>query len=283
MILVLTAAFVALVGYALLRELRREDIALEQSVTGVVDIQGELLARGGADIVKTDRLALYLLDAAGGQVAALKFESPLVPPQNFRIGQADAVGGAPLTGTYYLVGITDKDGEVFRAVPGEAYGRTAEPVRLGAERVRLLLDQTYRGSLTNVPGGPTGMAAPGAPYGSQAQEEDPRRGIRGTVRASPALAASVAPGDRLIVLMFDPESGRPVATRILPITRFPQAFAISLPGGVEPKAAYSLRILTDKDNNPFGAAPGEIVGRSAQPVPLGTAGLDFVMDQPYTR
>ena len=46
---------------------------------------------------------------------------------------------------------------------------------------------------------------------------------------------------------------------------------------------YSLRILTDKDGQPFQAAKGELIGRSKDLVPLGTTNLDFVLDSPYVR
>jgi hypothetical protein len=283
----LTAVFAVLVGYALTGELRRDRELLAESITGVVEVKPELFAQGVADIVKTDRLALFLVDPATQEVVALKFESPLVPPQNIRIGRADARTSKPLTGAYLLVGITDKDGEVFKVTPGEIYGRTAEPVKIGDQQVHLVLDQAFHGSLQNTPGGGAPvMAGPAAgPYaGGEGAEEDPARTIRGTVRVAPALAKHVTPQDRLIVMLFDPQAGRPAAIKIIPHTLLPQAFSIGLPPGAAPNpAGYSLRIVTDKDNSPFNAAPGELVGRSAQLVPLGTSNVEFVLDQPYVR
>jgi hypothetical protein len=296
----LIAVFVVLVGYALLGELRRDRELLAESITGVVEIKLELFAEGVADVVKTDRLALFLVDPATQEVVALKFETPLVPPQNIRIGKADARTDKPLTGAYLLVGITDKDGEVFKVTPGELYGRTAQPVKIGDQQVKLVLDQAFRGSLTNAPGGPT-MAGPaggqygggagpapggggGGPMVAEGAPEDPARTIRGTVRVAAALAKNVTPQDRLIVMLFDPQAGRPAAIKIIPHTLLPQEFSIALPPGAAPNpAGYSLRIITDKDNSPFNAAPGELVGRSPNLVPLGTTGVDFVLDQPYVR
>ena len=54
-------------------------------------------------------------------------------------------------------------------------------------------------------------------------------------------------------------------------------------GGQPLKGPYSLRILTDKNNQPFEPSPGEVVGRSQTLIPLGTHNLQFVLDQPYTR
>jgi hypothetical protein len=54
-------------------------------------------------------------------------------------------------------------------------------------------------------------------------------------------------------------------------------------GGPLPAGPFQLRILTDKNNQPFQSAPGEVVGRSSELIALGTHGLQFTLDQPYTR
>ena len=117
-------------------------------------------------------------------------------------------------------------------------------------------------------------------------DADPEFSISGSITVSKALESKVAPSDRLIILLFDPQQPRPVAFKIIPHTLLPQHFTITVPPearGDQLRKAYSLRILTDKDENPFGAADGEVVGRSAQPIPLGTKDVDFVLDQPYVR
>lgn len=281
LIAVLTAAFAAAVVWALLRELEREQGALARSISGTVEVKPELFAQGAADIVKTDRLALFLVDPATGRPVALKFESPLVPPQTIRIGHEDARDGNHLTGEYFLVGITDKDGEVFKVTPGEVYGRLPQPVKLGTAQVRLVLDQPFHGSLMNEPpGAPLRPAQLPTPPNAP---PDPARTISGTVRAAPELARQVAPEDHLIILLFDPESARPAAIKVIPHAILPQAFSISLPPGTPAKAGYSLRIITDKDNSPFNPAPGELAGRSSVLIPLGSRDVTFVLDQPYER
>jgi hypothetical protein len=280
-ILILLFLFAALVGTALWRELRRDAEALAHSITGRLDVDPELAASGQADIVRTDRVALILVDPQTQHPVAMHFESPLVPPMNFRIGVEDAQGGQPLTGRYTLIAITDKDGEVFRTAPGEIYGKAEQLVGLGDQHIVVTLTQPFHGSLTNAP--PRG---PGAPMMAGAAAEPPgppERTVSGTVRAAPELAANVAAGDRMVIMLFDLEAGRPAAVQLVPITMLPQSFSISIPAGQPLKAGYSLRILTDKDGNPFGAAPGEIVGRSAGLVPPGKHDVRFVMDQPYVR
>jgi hypothetical protein len=118
---------------------------------------------------------------------------------------------------------------------------------------------------------------------AEAAPEPPERTVSGTVLAAPDLAANVTAGDRMVIMLFDPEAGRPAAIKLVPVTKLPQAFSISVPPGQPLKAGYSLRILTDKDGNPFNAAPGEIVGRSAALVPPGTHTVRLVMDRPYVR
>ena len=284
----LIVCFFLVIGWALLREIGREERTLRTSISGVVEIAPQLFAAGLADVVRTDRLVLILVDPKTREPVLLRFDSPLVPPMNIRIGQLDAPDGITLKGPYLVVGITDKDGEIFRVTPGEVYGRSEGPIAIGTESFRLVLNQPFRGSLFNEaiaarPVRPKNASPP--PPKSAAVARDPRFSISGTITVTRALAGSVAPTDRLVLLMFDPDLGRPVANKIIPHTLLPQRFTISLPPGVRPNAkkSYSLRILTDKDNNPFGSAPGEVIGRSASPVPLGTTGLNFVLDQKYVR
>ena len=123
------------------------------------------------------------------------------------------------------------------------------------------------------------------PRGSPS-DADPTYSISGTIRVSQALQGDVAPSDHLIILLFDPENPRPVSFKIIPHALLPQAFTITLPENARAhlrKEGYNLHVLTDKDNNPFGAVPGEVVGRSSKPIPLGTTDLNFVLDQPYQR
>ena len=288
MIIGLIAGFVLVIGWALEREFGREERTLRSSISGLVEVAPQLYAAGLADVVRTDRLALFLVHPKTREIVVLRFESPLVPPMNIRIGQLDAPDGIDLAGSYLVVGITDKDGEIFRVTPGEVYGRSKGPVELGTEGFRLILDQPFRGSLFNEamaarPARPESASPPSRK--ARAGTAEPRFSISGSITVSKALSSNVVPTDRLVLLMFDPALGRPVANKIIPHALLPQKFTISLPPGVRPNAkkSYSLRILTDKDNNPFGSAPGEVIGRSAKPVPLGTTGLNFVMDRNYVR
>jgi hypothetical protein len=304
----LIVVFAVAIGLALLREVRREESTLAQSISGTVDLDPQLAASGQADVMRTDRLVLMLVDPQTQRPVALKFITPLVPPQTIRIGEADAENGAALKGPYLVVGITDKDGEIFKVTPGEVYGRSAQPVALGTKEFHLTLSEPFQGSLLNAPmaagapgaggamGGPSAGGAPmaGAPMAGgpmqagpldSPEQGDPKYSIAGTITVSKALAADVQPSDHIVILLFDPDNPRPVSFKIIPHALLPQRFTITLPEGARAgaKKGYNLHVLTDKDNNPFGAAPGEVVGRSSKPIPLGTTDLKFVLDQPYTR
>lgn len=279
----LLVVFVLAIAFALWREVEREAAELRNSVSGRVEVDSRLYARGVADIVRTDRLALLLVDPESREPVAVRFISPLVPPQTIRVGQADAGAGAPLEGPYLVVGITDKDGEMFRRTPGEVYGRTDEPVALGTEELTLTLDEPFRGGLFN---GAGDGAAEGRMAGRAGEgSADPGFSVQGTITVSPQYEDRVAESDRLVVLLFDPSQGRPVAFRIYSHARLPREFSVTLPPQARAAAedAYELRVVTDKDDNPFGAAEGELVGRSEEPVPLGTTDLRFELDQPYRR
>ena len=54
-------------------------------------------------------------------------------------------------------------------------------------------------------------------------------------------------------------------------------------GGQTLSGKYSLRILTDKNNQPFQSVPGEIIGRSQDLISLGVNNLEFELDQQYLR
>ena len=303
---VITAIIVLfLVGtlYALLREFNREEAEVGRSISGIVEVEPSLYAQGVADIVRTDRIVLFLIDPASGQPVAMATDTPLVPPQNIRIGEMHGRTGEPLEGPYLVVGITDKDGEIFKVSPGEVYGITPQPVALGTEGLRLVLTQPFRGSLTNQPGPamatapmgpPTGSGGGGTPGGMGAPAQarpldsappDPKFSVQGTINVAQALKSNVTPQDRLIIMLFDPQMRRPVAFKIIPHIMLPQKFSVTLPPEAQATAqkAYDLRVFTDKNNSPFEPAPGELAGRSQTPIPLGTVNLDFTLDQPYTR
>jgi hypothetical protein len=85
-----------------------------------------------------------------------------------------------------------------------------------------------------------------------------------------------------VILAFDPEQDQPVASKIIPHAFLPQRFSIAVPAEGA-KKAYHLRVLTDKDGQPFNPVQGELIGRSKTPIPLGTSDLVFELDSPFQQ
>ena len=87
-------------------------------------------------------------------------------------------------------------------------------------------------------------------------------------------------------MLFDPKKGSPVAVKILDNFKLPQRFSIGRSNalGIQPfRGEFSLRILTDKNNQPFKSVIGEIIGRSKKLIALGTKNIEFIMNQNYVH
>ena len=84
--LVALILFVGLTGYALKRELDRNEAIIKNSISGVVD-----LAPGvGYGIVKTDNAHIFLLDPETMKPVAMNVLNPFTPPLTFHVGQEHA-------------------------------------------------------------------------------------------------------------------------------------------------------------------------------------------------
>ncbi|MBF0279313.1 MAG: hypothetical protein HQM13_16070 [SAR324 cluster bacterium] len=263
--------FVCLMVYALWRELDRNEKQIGSSISGVIRLSPGI----GAGIVKTDNAHILLIDPETLQPVAINTLNPFVPPLTFHIGQEHVLGNYQLQGAYRLLVISDKDGRLGNPSSGEVMGEVSEPLPLSTEGYQYVLTKPFRQW-------PQELQTSSE---SQTQENSSSM-IQGKVMVSAELKAQVSESDRIIVMLFDPKLGRPVAMKIIPQFRNNQTFSIgqaqAMPGQTL-KGDYSLRIITDKDNQPFNAAPGEIVGRSSDLVPLGTKDLEFVLDQKYVR
>lgn len=262
--------FICLIGYALWSEIERNEKQIKSSISGVIRLSPGV----GAGIVKTDNAHILLIDPQTLEPVAINTLNPFVPPLTFHVGQEHVLGNYPLQGSYRLLVISDKDGQLGNPVSGEVIGEVTEPLPLALESYQYFLTKPFR-------------QWPPELQSSQNQEkEDQAAMIQGKVIVSPELQAQVSESDRMIIMLFDPQQGRPVAIKIIPHFQNNQRFSIgqgqAMPGQTL-KGSYSLRIITDKNNQPFQAAPGEIVGRSSELIPLGTQGLDFVLDQNYVR
>ena len=259
------SAFIIILGYALLRELDRNQAQISNSISGVITAT----PAAGAGIVKTDNAYLLLFESGSSYPVATKVINPFLPPTTFFIGQEDA--SKPLKGPFRLLILSDKDGNPDNPARGEVIGALTPPLELGTEAFEYLLDRPFRGYPKEL---------------MEARRNDPETNISGTVDVSPKFKDLVAAEDRLVIMLFDPELARPVAFRILENIQFPLDFKIgasdAMPGA-QLKGPFSLRILTDKNNQPFESAPGELIVRSAEALPLGSRGLSFILNQEYRR
>ena len=259
------AVFAGLTVYALWKEVNRGTTQLKYSISGVI-----LSAPGvGGGIIKTDNAHVLLFDPETLELVASKILNPFLPPLTFSVGQDDAE--QPLSGYYRLLVLTDKNGNPNRPSAGEVIGPLTSPILLGTEGVEYSVDRPFQNF-------PAELLV--------AKTDTPETSISGTITVLAELQTQLDSTDRLIIMLFDPELGRPVAIKISANFKPPQKFSIgqaNAMGGQALNGKYSLRILTDKNNQPFQSVPGEIIGRSTGLISLGTADLEFVLDLPYTR
>ena len=257
--------FLGLTVYALWNEVSRETIQLKYSISGVI-----LSAPGvGGGIIKTDNAHVLLFDPETMELVASKILNPFLPPLTFSVGQAES--SQPLNGSYRLLVLTDKNGNPNLPSPGEVIGPLSQPILLGTESVEYFVDRPFQSF-------PAELLV--------VKEDAPVTSISGTVVVSKGLQDQLDSTDRLVIMLFDLEQGRPVAIKVSNNFKPPQKFSIgqaNAMGGQTLNGKYSLRILTDKNNQPFQSVPGEIIGRSPSLISSGTTDLEFVLEQPYTR
>ena len=257
--------FVGLTTYALWNEITRNTAKLERSISGAI-----LTAPGvGGGIVKTDNAYILLFNPDTLELVASRIINPFLPPVTFNIGQSDT--DRKLSGMYRMLVLTDKDGDPNRPSIGEIIGPLTQQIPLGTEGFKYYLDRPFKSFPEEL---------------VYRETDSPENSISGIVKASPKLSNLVSPEDRLVIMLFDPEKGRPVAVKILENFKLPQKFSIGHSNalGINPfSGKFSLRILTDKNNQPFESVIGEIIGRSKKLIALGAKNIEFVMDQNYVR
>ena len=257
--------FVVLLVYALLQELNRNEAQLLSSISGVI----QATPSAGSAIIKTDNAYIMLFKPGSSQPDAVKVMNPFLPPVTFQIGKEDST--SLLEGNYRLLVITDKDGDPEHPAPGESTGQLTRPFPLGSEGIEYILDRSFHGFSKEL---------------LVERRTDPSLNIRGIVDVMPELRDRIESEHPMVIMLFDPALGRPVAFRIINWFNLPQEFNIGAAdamGGVELKGPFSLRILTDRNNQPFESSPGELIGRSQKLLPLGTHGIVFLLDRKYTR
>lgn len=102
--------------------------------------------------------------------------------------------------------------------------------------------------------------------------------IRGTIQVAPALAEQVVPGDRLIIKLFHPGDGVELDAKYQIVDDFTLPRELVAAPSIDMSGQtkfddYVVEVFTDKDRDVLSVAPGELIARTPEPVPLGTTGL----------
>ena len=108
--------------------------------------------------------------------------------------------------------------------------------------------------------------------------EGEMQAIRGTLTVAPDLAHHVGPNDRLIIKLYHPKDGVEMDAKYQILPSFSLPFAFQAAPSIDMNArtkynAYVLELFTDKNDDVLATAPGELIARTAAPVPLGTQDL----------
>lgn len=114
--------------------------------------------------------------------------------------------------------------------------------------------------------------------GAAAAADTSEKLIQGEIRVQPDMAQHIASGDRLIIKLYVPSDGveRDPKYQILPDFTLPLTFRIAPTidmSGRTKWSSYVVEAFTDKDNDVLSIAPGELIARTPERVPLGTAGV----------
>lgn len=257
--------FLGLIFSALLKEINRNRTLIENSISGVI----YATPRMSSGIIKTDNAHVLLFDPETLELVASKTINPFLPPITFNIGRYDSK--KTLKGNYRLLILTNKNRDLHIPSAGEVIGNLTQPIPLGSEGIKYFLDRPFQNFPSEI------LAS---------LNNSPQTSIQGIINVSPLLLDQLDSSDRLVIMLFDKDQARPVAIKILKNFKPPQKFSIGQSNAMKGQVLegkYSLRILTDKNDQPFKSFDGEIIGRSKGLIPLGTSGLIFELDQQYIR
>ncbi len=107
--------------------------------------------------------------------------------------------------------------------------------------------------------------------------------IQGVISVRQDLARHLGPDHRLAIKIYHPGDGIELDTKyqILPTFKLPLEFrigpAIDMSGRTK-WSAYVVEVFTDTDGDLLSVGPGELLARTAEPVPLGTVDLGIELN-----
>ncbi len=122
------------------------------------------------------------------------------------------------------------------------------------------------------------LAVVGLGLGVVAVADTSAKLIQGEIQVRPNMAHHIAVRDRLVIKLYVPKGGierdlkfQIVSDFTLPLT-FRIAPTIDMSGHTKWRS-YIVEAFTDKDNDVLSIAPGELIARTPELVPLGTTGV----------
>ena len=118
----------------------------------------------------------------------------------------------------------------------------------------------------------------GCLYAAVGWADEQRKFIQGTIDVQPDLVQHVSPEDRLVIKLFHPGDGVELDTKYAILSTFtlPVDFRVAPTFDMTGRSkwkSYVVQVFTDKDGDVLSVAPGELLGDTGDPVPLGTTGL----------
>ncbi len=237
-----------------------------RTIRGVVRLAPALAEKAAG------KAALFLIartkGAGGPPLAVMRIANPRFPLRFTMSAQDVMLRGAAFSGEVVLTAQLDGDGKVGTQA-GDVLGGARGPVRVGAVGVEVLLSRQVGGAP------PRGSAAPPGAAGV----------ISGTIEVAPALRAGAADKPVLFLVARKAGQGPPLAVVRVVRPRFPLAFEISRRDVMIPGAAFqgmvSLTARLDADGAAGPASAGDLEGRSARPVRVGTRGVRIVIDRAF--
>ena len=107
--------------------------------------------------------------------------------------------------------------------------------------------------------------------------------IEGVIDVKPELKQKISPADRLVIKLFHPKDGIEMDAKYSIMSNFqlPLQFRVSpyiVMDGTTRHEKYAIEVFTDKDQDVLGIADGELLGRTAGTVKLGSRDLQIILN-----
>ena len=242
------------------------------TIRGTVRIAPALAAKVPAD-------AMLFMIAKSSPMERMPVAVERIPakfPASFELSVDDAMmQGAAFEGRYYVTARVDVDG-TMGAGKGDLEGTSSQAIDVGST-IELTIDKEIGGTAAaphaTVTAAPVATSAPKSGGGSR---------IAGTIDISPSLKAKL-PSNATLFVFAKPNAGpgAPLAVLSQPVGSFPVSFELTennvMMAGMPFEGALYVTARVDADGV-AGGSPGDLEGRTASPVPVGTTGVTVTID-----